>query len=617
MSDRRQIIEETYIKPIRSVIAVDDDFPTMDSILAGLPGELADQQVIKQFADERNIGRIKSIVRRCRNRKWIVDIHNGAIKEAGESIDTQHLHQTDLMILDYELSKSDPKHENSHKILKELSKNPHFNMVVIYSNELPSQIFRAVLPLVLRPVKALRGPKHTNVETLWKQSIDDDELSNLWPIGIDDEDCFIECRRKMSGSPEDFPYDELIGVGGIREENLVNIDRLIATAPEGELSRSDVVRWLLWRQQEKLLEAPQDGVDDEASNWKAPREEGLNWIRSGRLFITIVKKSDDDDIDLIQALTDALCDWNPSPGRIILSKARAELDENGGLAEDQTLSDRWTQAGWLYEVLSEKDAIKRQLKLTSMLSRQTELLHAKVSKPVLDHAEKILARDIEDNGNAASVIQNHLHIAITDGAGKNTDQGETVYLHYNTYECSREVFGSHLTTGHVLRLEKEYWLCVSPACDLVPGQHVKKESWPWTFGHHLMPVKLLKLHYEPVVATALKGAADAGYVFLNILGDRKCFAITPGASSKASPILEQMLVANQAKFSPDDPRLVVYRPTVDLGTETPETTSKEPQFAKFDDAVVIAQLRYEYALNVLQRVGSNLSRVGLDFVPFK
>lgn len=29
---------------------------------------------------------------------------------------------------------------------------------------------------------------------------------------------------------------------------------------------------------------------------------------------------------------------------------------------------------------------------------------------------------------------------------------------------------------------------------------------------------------------------------------------------------------------------------------------------------IVAQLRYEYALNLLQRFGSSLSRVGLDFV---
>jgi len=34
------------------------------------------------------------------------------------------------------------------------------------------------------------------------------------------------------------------------------------------------------------------------------------------------------------------------------------------------------------------------------------------------------------------------------------------------------------------------------------------------------------------------------------------------------------------------------------------------------DCEIVAQLRYEYALNLLQRLGQDLSRIGLDFVQF-
>jgi len=34
-------------------------------------------------------------------------------------------------------------------------------------------------------------------------------------------------------------------------------------------------------------------------------------------------------------------------------------------------------------------------------------------------------------------------------------------------------------------------------------------------------------------------------------------------------------------------------------------------------STVVAQLRYEYALNLLHRIGAHLSRVGVDFVPMR
>ncbi len=42
--------------------------------------------------------------------------------------------------------------------------------------------------------------------------------------------------------------------------------------------------------------------------------------------------------------------------------------------------------------------------------------------------------------------------------------------HYNAYISTKAVSGWHLQPGHIIAIGKDYWVCVSPACDLVPGQ---------------------------------------------------------------------------------------------------------------------------------------------------
>jgi len=64
---------------------------------------------------------------------------------------------------------------------------------------------------------------------------------------------------------------------------------------------------------------------------------------------------------------------------------------------------------------------------------------------------------------------------------------------------------------------------------------------------------------------------------------------------------------NQGKFE-NDFKICVARLKWDPKSEAPVAT--------WVNAEIVSQLRYEYALNLLQRLGGSLMRIGLDFVPY-
>ena len=120
-------INEAFIKPIRSVLIVDDEYPTIENVLSV---QIERQKPIVW----NNAQRILNVIQNFRERDpaLIVDVHNGEYK-AGSTADlANHLHQSDLLILDYELQDSG---EKAVEIVNKVLSNNHFNLIVLHTNE--------------------------------------------------------------------------------------------------------------------------------------------------------------------------------------------------------------------------------------------------------------------------------------------------------------------------------------------------------------------------------------------------------------------------------------------------------------------------------------------------
>ena len=186
---------------------------------------------------------------------------------------------------------------------------------------------------------------------------------------------------------------------------------------------------------------------------------------------------------------------------------------------------------------------------------------------------------------------------------------EVQAAHLNYYYSAKPIDSRHLTTGQVFELvepstpdKKVYWICLSPACDLVPGQ--KDGGLRKRLGA-VMP--FLAVQLEPAkISVALENINHNRFVFVQIGEAIEAFQFT-GAQGSSLPIWEQMFANDAGRFvdsnESEQRTLVIQRMLDDNGTLV----------LKPYDAKVVCQLRYEYALNLLQRLGHALSRIGLDF----
>ena len=102
-------IEEAFVKPIRSVLIVDDDYPTFDEMLATEIEHQAKREIHKIKEWYKNPARIKKVIDSFRvpARPLLVDIHDGSNVGAGADVKVaSHLHQSDLLVLDYQLDRT-------------------------------------------------------------------------------------------------------------------------------------------------------------------------------------------------------------------------------------------------------------------------------------------------------------------------------------------------------------------------------------------------------------------------------------------------------------------------------------------------------------------------------
>ncbi|EMK3377256.1 hypothetical protein V8057_004743 [Vibrio vulnificus] len=115
MANLDNLIEEVYISPIRSVLIVDDEFVSLDkmidfsaSLYEGNSPETVKSELAIEYPNGLDMRRAQNMVSAFRNerRNWLCDIHDGKDIVSGETEEkiANHLHQSDLLILDYNLT---------------------------------------------------------------------------------------------------------------------------------------------------------------------------------------------------------------------------------------------------------------------------------------------------------------------------------------------------------------------------------------------------------------------------------------------------------------------------------------------------------------------------------
>ena len=459
--------------------------------------------------------------------------------------------------------------------------NLHFNLVVIYTNEDLDVVFDAVRWGLVTP----------SMDLLSEAEIEDGKKC------IDDgEDAFANFERDLSNTIGSAQYFH----SRMNESSYL---RTMARAQQPYAlfnHQADRVKWsrdqrrLVLRYLLKSLERA-NGVPSTSTDRFADLEwssRGPQWIKSSSAFVALSRKTGDDD-DLLTDLRAALNHWSPRPSRLFLTKVRAEIDEYGVAAQAAALSNHYALAYWYYDLLESDGLERRRWRISESVSRHAGQLMQAVLPRVEEYATRLIEAEVA-GGDSAAICRDHFDVNLN-----NDEHKRTAVLEHNTFVCSMEPSGWHLSTGHVFSMLDGYWLCLSPTCDMVPSQvprwriEASGERLPF-IGIRLLPIRSVK---------ALNDIHSNRFVFLRIDDEVRCFSFNDPSREGSAPYWYTLYAEKRGRFSATD-----FRFSVSYIRQ-----GKTRLVAERLEAKVIGQLRYEYAINLLQKLGVSLTRVGLDF----
>lgn len=579
----QDLIKEAFIDPIRTVMVIDDEYPTLQ--------ELLQQSDSKKLENSNNIERLMKISEMCHtSHKWSLDVFNGQAPKIGEEDNIpDHLNHSDLLILDYHLDGQPPSDDGSRarKIIKKLDSNNHFNIILVHTKGDDGEII-GIYEDILFDLNPITIPDYLNLNT------DVIDKINFWLDENEDGSEYLWLDKSIN-----YPKTKILRLLESNDEKLstqirnpehlfhsyhTEIDSL---SKDMNVDIKDLVQWRLLElcNQQKIMFSAHSRND---LNWGWEDSSGINYISTGRVFISVVRKvSTDPKAELFDALCNSLNQFNAPPMHLLMAKIRHEIDERGFEQAQNIISNRPAQAGWLYNLLYQSDDAFAHDKAIDLHWEQL----GRASKSSLRSFSQRMFVTLAKEDNAREIVKDFFRECI--------DNADESCGHLNAFTCSMPVVSKHLNTGTVFRFNEEYWVCLTPACDLVPGQ---KAQWTDRIGDRSLACKAVKLH-EVSLSLANSKASTNEYIYLNLEGSKSINTFSFAVSANANPVWDTFFVNNQGQFSDDGV----------ISLSCVRDFEGSLQLVSYV-ANVVAELRYEYALNLLQRLGSNQTRVGLDFI---
>ncbi|MEG6549872.1 response regulator receiver domain [Desulfocurvibacter africanus] len=601
MPNSEALIEEVYIKPIKSVLFIDDQFPTYakkinaneensgveldvealrqeDDVhydgfgdqVAALDAPQSIVAEIQAFDDDRAI----RITQSCRRKGYIFDVENDVSLILGAAGTTGFVNKPDLIVLDYILDKvSDSKEALS--IIEYLNNSPRFNLAVIYTNNNPIETAQEIAHY-LRGKKECLLSKGSERRT---RGISNDTLTETLPFyftsGISDLESF----------------------------------KKVLKLPDSCSNKNDFVARFETILNAKFVNAPQR----EKSKLVAFGISGSNnpWICGENVFVTVVHKEDlqKDTIDsLLEALKNSLVSFAPTPIAMLIQKSINTLKEGGETTLEQAFGNRETRAALLYRAMTaECPALHMHtteaLRFSDLVFRAFSVLSSGLQEELLEFGKRLFSQ----------CKSSYEHVSLITAAA-NMEKVPTpfdemsLYMNLNAYLCSQPISKAFISTGMIFcdkRDKDKIWMCVTPACDMVPG---RTRGVPDCYRSKLSPAnyfEALRLAKEDNVK-ALKAATKSNHIFIKIKGKTNAFTVTPG---QAKIPLPYVFYVQDGGFIKDG--------ITQVSLIKAEQADGNPVFIFEEFEIeILGQLRSEYANRFLAMKGGWNSRIGVDFVDY-
>lgn len=570
----REEIREAYIAPLRSAVLVDDGFPRYEDLI-DLIGATRESASYEYEAAKR-------VVNMCHSRALVCDVENRAAEQLTPE-QLRRITKADLVVLDYHLTPGDQADVRpALSILQTLAESDHANLVVIYTNHELKTALRDVFVRFRGIDRALDFPA----------KYEDSDLTQ-WDPAFEADSLFAYLADpKALGNLMKTVSDELEGLG-------------VAKQDLAAVTRAGVERWL--QANYKHIDARQRGDDPMVA--RSAETDPTPWVQFKNVFVAFVSKKDA-SADLIDALETALTAWNPGVLRLVLNNARNRMLQRGFSYERIVAGSPERQIGLLYHALGgeEPDATVR---LQEMLRRLFDSARRELAadsaefgaRLIKRHMDTALSQPEEANERTRFYIEHARAMAHVDSSG--TDAHIIGAL--NAFLCSRPFDGSHLFAGTVFRDEEDssWWLCAAPSCEIVPRAPKADKTWHSEI-HPSLPMQALRLEEATSLEAALAKATEAKHIFVQVDGRIVALRVLEQGSSQPRP---EMLILHEAGRI-EAGRIDVQR------TFKAFAIVKGPEF-RLKTFRIIAQLRNEYADRFLHQTGHHVSRIGVDFVPFR
>lgn len=592
------VVKETFeTKPLRTVLMIDDEFPTFSDLAQG---ETPENE--KRF---RQKDRALALYRSFQKRHMICDVENVA-----SDVRTDRFRKSDLIILDYHLGPGENDSDKSIEILRELSGSKHFNTVVVYTAE--PNLNKVWLDII----GSLSGGWTAPAALAGEAQQHWDRLSNEAKLPTPALDAIMAYakRRRIRDLPPQ------VRQAAQRELRELGVPAAIC---------AEIIEAIIHREMARLSGAYATEPQRRAiGDW----QDDKRWIQSGNAFVTILKKGDltgdeTDPAGVMACLSDALLAWRPNFIQVLISEIQNILELEALATEDDHLRDPVTHTALWYYLLDALGPIDPKanpdirVPLMAVIDKIVDGVRRRLSSDsdLLSLAGQALLGELRDVGwtqatwpkaRHTSMLPASTEIARTEGL--TTSQNTMFRL--NSFFSTERFRRAHLTTGTVFHHPKtsQYFVAASPACDMVARQPSSDQSWT----HSIFPLTPLVaiLLQSDGIDSALTEASNGLHIFLESGNEKKAFKIIRGSGQQ--PSYEVFMIKNEGRVRDQEGKTVFdaarLAPKM-LQGEAAATSDAEREWV--DDVFeVVDQLRGMNATRVLQMAGQHLSRIGLDYV---
>lgn len=609
------LVREAFIDPIRSVLIVDDQYPTWEETLNQVRPEADQEEGLSQRSEGKswrsNPKEPLALIQQFRTRKpaLIVDIHDAKYEQVSTAVQSgsahaqeqpqelaEHLHQSDFLVLDYELEGSDSGLGGTlaRNILRSVLANQHFNLILVHTaKEIGEPFGECVSSLLTACYKSFGEGQNKALDKLADRLIDEEFDPQAEAVDLIDSRTYLELRHPSKSCSEQLQLFK-DGQGPLR--------KVFERGTELDLDNGQLRSFgkLILREYEKTIETKMATDQTTGLNWSNDNEQP--WLRTSRGFVGFVQKG---PIDLLAELQRLIEAWKPTPSRLLSAKFRHEISCNGVVAEDSTLSKRHVFAQFYREVDRAATNEKRAFVFDDHVNRQTETLAWQISNDVSAFGEKIYQADTDKPNGFAT----HYGLSLTDDAASKRAVSE-----YNCYISTLppKETDTYLECGHIFKLGGDHWLCATPACDMQPGQNAI--AFSRNDDAELRPFTALRLNKFDPDTLSSEHINSGAYCFVEggngevvALGTQLSSSQPSGNNGVPEPVSGK--VTWRTFFARNDGKLIDQK----LNLLEAKIEGGELNQTPHDQIEILAKLRYEYALNYVQKVGVSVTRIGLGY----